>query len=57
MDRAVEKVVWDVKNDLVSIDGAREDYGVIITDPATLHVDIKATEELRTRRRAAMAAK
>jgi N-methylhydantoinase B len=57
MDRAVEKVVWDVKNNLVSIDGAREDYGVIITDPTTLHVDIKATEELRARRRAAMAAK
>ncbi len=33
MDRAVEKVVWDVKNGLVSINGAKEDYGVIIRTP------------------------
>ncbi len=33
MERAVEKVVWDVKNGLVSVEGAREDYGVVINDP------------------------
>ena len=56
MDRAVEKVVWDVKNGLVSLEGAREDYGVIIKDPATLAVDMTATEALRARRRATVAA-
>jgi N-methylhydantoinase B len=51
----VEKVVWDVKNGLVSLDGAREDYGVIITDPVSLDVDITATRALRAKR--AVAAK
>jgi N-methylhydantoinase B len=55
MDRAVEKVVWDVKNGLVSVEGAKEDYGVIITNPATLDVDMAATETLRARRRAVAA--
>ncbi len=35
-----KKVVWDVKNGLVSVEGAKEDYGVIITNPATLDVDM-----------------
>ncbi len=35
-ERPVDKVVWDVKNGLVSIRGAKEDYGVVITDPETL---------------------
>ncbi len=55
MERAVEKVVWDVKNRLVSVKGAREDYGVIIADPDTLMVDMAATEALRANRRAAAA--
>jgi len=55
MDRAVEKVVWDVKNGLVSIRGAKEDYGVIIKDPEKLMVDLAATETLRARRRAVAA--
>ena len=55
MERPVEKVVWDVKNGLVSLDGAREDYGVIITDPVSLDVDITATRALRAKR--AVAAK
>jgi N-methylhydantoinase B len=54
MDRAVEKVVQDVKNGLVSALGAREDYGVIL-DAATLTVDRTATEALRARRRAVAA--
>jgi N-methylhydantoinase B len=55
MERQIDKVVWDVKNGLVSIEGAKEDYGVIITDPVTLDVDITATQALRAKR--AMAAK
>jgi N-methylhydantoinase B len=55
MERPVEKVVWDVKNGLVSLEGAKEDYGVIIKDPTTLDVDIAATNALRAKR--AVAAK
>ena len=51
--RPVEKVVWDVKNRLVSIEGAREDYGVVIEDLQTLKVDTAATEALRSRQAAA----
>ena len=29
-ERPIEKVVWDVKNGLVSVRGAQEDYGVVI---------------------------
>ena len=49
-DRPVEKVVEDVKNRLVSIAGAREDYGVVISDSDTLEVDINATAGLRANR-------
>lgn len=45
-EKDVEKVRDDVSNELVSIEGARKDYGVII-NPVTLEVDYKATEELR----------
>lgn len=45
--RPIERVVWDIKNDLVSLEGAREDYGVVIANPQTLEVDEKATEALR----------
>ena len=55
MERAVEKVLSDVKNGLVSVKGAQEDYGVIITNPATLDVDMTATEALRAKRRAVAA--
>ncbi len=46
-ERPIEKVVWDVKNDVVSLAGAREDYGVVITDARTLTVDQAATQQLR----------
>ncbi len=46
--RPVEKVVWDVKNGLVSEAGARADYGVAI-DAETLAVDASETERLRAR--------
>jgi N-methylhydantoinase B len=39
----------------VSVEGAKEDYGVIIKDPATLDVDMTATEALRATRRAVAA--
>ena len=50
--RPVEKVVWDVKSGLVSIEGAREDYGVVFSDPASLAVDLKSTGALRKQRAA-----
>ena len=46
-ERPVEKIVWDVRNGLVSVTGAREDYGVVITNPKTLAVDMAETERLR----------
>jgi len=45
--RPVEKVVWDVKNGLVSIKGARADYGVVIKDKTSLEVDHAETAKLR----------
>jgi N-methylhydantoinase B len=44
--RPLEKVLEDVKNELVTIKSAREDYGVVI-NPDTLSVDQEATEKLR----------
>ncbi len=49
-ERPIEKVIWDVKNDVVSIEGAREDYGVVIKDARTLDVDQTATQQLRAGR-------
>ena len=44
-ERSIGKVVWDVKNGLVSIKGAREDYGVVLNE--ALQVDDAATKQLR----------
>ncbi len=49
--RPVEKVLKDVRNDVVSVEKAREDYGVVI-DPETLEVDREATEKLREQMKA-----
>ncbi len=46
-ERDIENVVWDVKNGLVSLEGAKADYGVVIADPETLAVDEAATAALR----------
>lgn len=46
-ERDPHKVVDDIRNGLVSIEGARLDYGVVISDPATLRVDEEATSALR----------
>ena len=54
-ERPVEKIVWDVKNGLVSINGAREDYGVVIKDPQTLDGRHGGNREVA--RRAALAAR
>lgn len=45
-ERAVEKVHKDIRNEVVSVEGARRDYGVVI-DRTTFKVDLKATEKLR----------
>ncbi|MFC1892298.1 hydantoinase B/oxoprolinase family protein, partial [Thermodesulfobacteriota bacterium] len=45
-ERDPEDVRWDVKNELVSIEKAKDTYKVII-DPETLEVDQKATDEFR----------
>ncbi|MCT7664175.1 hydantoinase B/oxoprolinase family protein [Shinella kummerowiae] len=49
-ERPVEKVVSDVRNGLVSIEGARLDYGVVIANPQTLEIDTAGTERLRASR-------
>jgi N-methylhydantoinase B len=46
-ERPIEMVIEDVRNGLVSIRGAKEDYGVVFDNPATLEVDIAASERLR----------
>jgi N-methylhydantoinase B len=46
LERDSEAVEYDAVNGYVSIERAREDYGVVI-DPATLKVDIAATQRLR----------
>lgn len=47
--RPAEKVLDDVSNGLVSIAGARADYGVVITDGPRPRVDHDATLRLRAR--------
>lgn len=49
LKRDPEKVMDDVRNDLVSLEHAREDYGVAI-DPATMTLDAAATAALRQER-------
>ena len=49
LDRPVAEVVQDVEWGKVSIEGARRDYGVVLTFDGTLAtVDTAATDELRT---------
>ena len=48
--RDVQLVLQDVLDGLVSVEGARRDYGVVI-DPQTLTVDMAATEKLRAQMR------
>ncbi|UCF91377.1 MAG: hydantoinase B/oxoprolinase family protein [Desulfobacterales bacterium] len=46
LERAIEAVREDVRDELVSIESAQNDYGVVI-DPATLEVDLERTAALR----------
>jgi N-methylhydantoinase B len=46
-ERDVDAVAWDVKNGLVSIKGAKEDYGVVFADEKKLVVDMEGTAALR----------
>jgi N-methylhydantoinase B len=46
-EREIASVVEDVRNGLVSLEGARLDYGVVITDRKSLAVDTAATDKLR----------
>jgi N-methylhydantoinase B len=50
-DRKVDEVAVDVANEKVSVDAARERYGVVIRQDGT--VDAAATEALRRKRRGA----
>ncbi len=47
-DRDPEAVAQDVREGHVTLDHAREDYGVAL-DPETLEVDLEATMALRNR--------
>jgi len=47
--RSVEKVQQDVRDGLVSVARAREDYGVVI-DPVNWEIDREATARLRNNR-------
>jgi N-methylhydantoinase B len=49
LERDPKLVLTDVLNRYVSKKGAREDYGVVITDGD--EIDIKATEALRAKMR------
>lgn len=52
MDRPAEKVLEDVRLGYVTAEGARRDYGVVVTPKADA-IDHKATQALREERRAA----
>lgn len=46
LDREPEKVLKDVRNELVSVEGARRDYGVVVRE-GPLRLDLPATAALR----------
>ena len=56
LEREIERVKRDVRDGYITIEGAREDYGVIISgdpewDPENLVIDVQATENLRAKMR------
>jgi N-methylhydantoinase B len=56
LERPPARVLDDVLDEYVSVEGARRDYGVVLTgalEDLTLAVDEEATRRLRTERRAA----
>jgi N-methylhydantoinase B len=52
LEREPKMVLYDVRNEFVSIDAARRDYGVVLGGNP-LRVDESATQALRVRLRAA----
>ena len=56
LDREIEKVQEDALNEYISINTAKNVYGVII-DPETFDVDYDATQKLRRRKMRAKKAK
>ena len=50
LDREVDKVSKDALREYISIENARQTYGVVI-DPVTSEVDNEATARLRNRKR------
>ena len=48
LDRPAEEVAQDVRDDKVSLEGARELYGVVL-DAVTFEIDHELTAELRSR--------
>ena len=54
LERDEQAVLADVVNGYVSLDAARDDYGVVI-DAATMTIDGAATTALRSERRTAAA--
>lgn len=46
LERDIDAVQWDVRNEIVSPENAKEEYGVII-DPMTFEIDHAATSKLR----------
>lgn len=60
LDRATERVLRDVRDEYVSVEGAQADYGVVVLgdpfhDPEGLHIDEVATKRLRSEMKAARA--
>ena len=54
-EREPERVLRDVRDGYVTIEGAARDYGVVVTgdpeqDPEGIGVDLEATERLRSAR-------
>jgi N-methylhydantoinase B len=45
--RPTAMVVEDIRNGLVSIEGAKADYGVVMANPPALEIDMSATSALR----------
>jgi N-methylhydantoinase B len=46
LERPVDLVQKEARNGIISVESAKEDYGVVI-DPTTFVVDVKATKALR----------
>lgn len=49
LERPVEKVLQDVKDEIITVEEAERDYGVVI-DKETLEVDMEKTKKLREER-------